>query len=124
MHGEQVSRGAQAAVATIESEGDIEAAIAEIVANKRVSKARHPAMYAWRLPTGAAGHADGGESGSGKRLLALLQKQGREGVLVAVTRWYGGSPLGPARFRAIISAAKDGCEQADRLAARYSCGPA
>lgn len=98
----------QASGALIETEDDVSLAIAEVVSDKKVSKASHPAMYAWILGD-KSGSSDGGESGSGRVLLSLLQSMSRtpEGILVAVTRWYGGSQLGPARFREIRSTARD-----------------
>lgn len=82
------------------------AALADIRSLKRVAKASHPHIYAWQFGTDTGCH-DGGERGAGARLLRALQvgtppsalEQG--GVLVAVTRWYGGSHLGGARFRVI-----------------------
>lgn len=53
-----------------------------------------------------AGHDDGGEASAGRNLLALLETLDVEGA-VAVTRWYGGTPLGPARFRHINAVARE-----------------
>lgn len=39
-------------------------------------------------------------------LLSLLESTDSQGV-VAVTRWYGGTPLGPARFRHIGAAGRE-----------------
>ncbi|KAK5963972.1 uncharacterized protein PWA37_004312 [Arxiozyma heterogenica] len=50
---------------------------------------------------------DGGEAGAGQRLLTLLERSNAINVLVIVTRWYGGTPLGPARFRHICSTAAE-----------------
>lgn len=52
------------------------------------------------------GHDDDGESGAGRVLLSLLESTDARGA-VAVTRWYGGTPLGPARFRHIGSAGRE-----------------
>ncbi|KAH3902725.1 uncharacterized protein SCDLUD_000311 [Saccharomycodes ludwigii] len=51
------------------------------------------------------GSSDCGESGAGQRLLTLLERSHLVNVLVIVTRWYGGTPLGSARFRHITSIA-------------------
>mmetsp|Transcript_26724 Transcript_26724/g.68681 ORF Transcript_26724/g.68681 Transcript_26724/m.68681 type:complete len:232 (-) Transcript_26724:180-875(-) len=154
----------QASGGLIDGVGDVERVIDEVVSDKKVAKASHPAMYAWVLPstsTGGGGRGgphsyqsgweDGGESGSGKVLLSLLEsvvvrkeegegrgenrqkgggakakrggkakkskeeereeeeeegKRGRRGVVVVVTRWFGGSHLGSARFREIRACAK------------------
>ncbi|GCE98807.1 hypothetical protein ZYGM_004294 [Zygosaccharomyces mellis] len=53
------------------------------------------------------GCQDGGESGAGQRLLTLLERAQLFNVLVVVTRWYGGTPLGSARFRHISSTASE-----------------
>ncbi|CDF89355.1 ZYBA0S04-02300g1_1 [Zygosaccharomyces bailii CLIB 213] len=50
---------------------------------------------------------DCGESGAGQRLLTLLQRADIVNVLIIVTRWYGGVPLGSARFRHISSTAAE-----------------
>lgn len=51
------------------------------------------------------GCSDCGEAGAGQRLLTLLERSNAINVLVIVTRWYGGIPLGSARFRHISSTA-------------------
>ncbi|CAI4037734.1 hypothetical protein SMKI_04G0650 [Saccharomyces mikatae IFO 1815] len=51
------------------------------------------------------GSADCGEAGAGQRLLTLLERANIFNVLVIVTRWYGGTPLGSSRFRHISTCA-------------------
>ncbi|CDO95598.1 unnamed protein product [Kluyveromyces dobzhanskii CBS 2104] len=51
------------------------------------------------------GSNDCGEAGAGQRLLTLLERSHVANVLVVVTRWYGGTALGPARFRHISTTA-------------------
>ncbi|QEU59044.1 hypothetical protein KDRO_B03100 [Kluyveromyces lactis] len=51
------------------------------------------------------GSNDCGEAGAGQRLLTLLERSHIANVLVVVTRWYGGTALGPARFRHISTTA-------------------
>lgn len=108
----------QAHVADVAMEADVADALAAVVASdKKVAKATHSAIAAWRLeppssssPPGteaADGYDDCGESGAGRRLLQLLQARGDTNTLVAVTRWYGGKPLGGARFRQITNAANE-----------------
>lgn len=58
-------------------------------------------------PTLLLGSSSGGESGSGARLEQLLQMRGCADVVVVVYRWYGGVPLGNARWRCITGAAKE-----------------
>ncbi|VEU22950.1 DEKNAAC104013 [Brettanomyces naardenensis] len=110
----------------ITSESQIAPAIEELLQlHKKVGKASHPAMYAWKtadshisMKKGAdndpilkelrnlrQGYDDCGERGSGDRLMGLLDRMRLVNVLVAVTRWYGGVHLGPARFRCISDCA-------------------
>eukprot|EP01047_Picozoa_sp_COSAG01_P093485 COSAG01_NODE_24609_length_773_cov_0.891691_1_plen_191_part_01 len=129
----------QAAFLRLQSAEDVAPALAAVCSEKRIARATHPHIAAWRLSDGEVGYDDCGESGAGKRLLQLLERRGvvggrshrthaatqsllaawhsisglmtrgspQEDGLVAVTRWYGGKPLGPARFRAISQVAKD-----------------
>ncbi len=50
---------------------------------------------------------DDGEDGAGKRLAQLLEMRKEDGVLVMVSRWYGGVHLGPKRFAHITNVARD-----------------
>ena len=101
----------QAHLYKIETTTDVQHCLNHIVENKKVAKASHPHIFAYRLSCGESGAVstgfdDDGESGAGKRLLALLENRDLENTLIAVTRWYGGSHLGGARFRAITNCAK------------------
>ena len=49
---------------------------------------------------------DDGESQAGGRLAHLLDILDLENVLVVVSRWYGGTLLGPDRFKMINTAAR------------------
>ena len=101
----------QACVVAIDGESDVDAALELVLSVKRVAKATHPAMYAWRCEKGVrSGSSDGGESGAGRILLAQVGRMAprSNGLLVAVTRWYGGRSLGSARFRIIGNVARDG----------------
>ena len=48
-----------------------------------------------------------GEDCAGSRLAQLLEMRKEMGILVVVSRWYGGIPLGPKRFAHITNAARD-----------------
>ncbi|MCJ1245575.1 eIF2 kinase Gcn2p negative regulator [Trapelia coarctata] len=50
---------------------------------------------------------DDGETAAGGRLLHLLQVTDVWGVLVVVSRWFGGVKLGPDRFRVISEVARE-----------------
>jgi putative IMPACT (imprinted ancient) family translation regulator len=97
----------QAALMRIDSLDDVESALSEVIACRKVAKSTHPHIAAWRVSGDVGGFTDCGESGAGRRLLALLESRKDENTLIAVTRWYGGSHLGSSRFRAISSVAKD-----------------
>ena len=105
----------QACVLRIDAPEDVAAAVAEVVSDRKVRKATHQAMYAWRISASSSGCQDSGESGSGRRLLQLLERKHAKKTFIAVTRWYGGSHLGGARFRAITNCAKDLFEQLHEL---------
>lgn len=71
-----------------------------------MKKATHPAMYAYRTPASSA-YFDDGEAGAGERLARLLEfSTTHNGHIVVVTRWYGGVPLGSARWKRISEVAK------------------
>jgi hypothetical protein len=53
-----------------------------------------------------ADNDDDGEDGAGTKLAQLLDVMKAQGVLVVVSRWYGGVHLGPGRFRLINNAAR------------------
>ena len=97
----------QAHLYTIETETDVALCQKDITASKKHSKASHPHINGWILSNGVSGFDDNGESGAGKRLLTLLENRNLQNTFVAVTRWYGGSHLGGARFRAITKPAKE-----------------
>lgn len=78
--------------------------------DKKVAKATHN-ITAWRIKgegnTTFQDCDDDGEAAAGARLLHLMQVMDLWGVMVVVTRWYGGVLLGPDRFRIINSVARD-----------------
>ncbi|KAK3070672.1 hypothetical protein LTR53_010049 [Teratosphaeriaceae sp. CCFEE 6253] len=78
--------------------------------DKKVAKATHN-ITAWRI-RGDHGVQfqdcdDDGETAAGGRVLHLMELMNVWGVMVVVTRWYGGVQLGPDRFRLINQAARD-----------------
>ena len=58
---------------------------------------------------------DDGETHAGSRMLHLLEILNCQNVLVVVTRWYGGTHLGPDRFKHINNAARNVLEQSGAL---------
>ena len=76
------------ALLRIDSADDVEAAIKTILQDKKVSKASHPAICAWRIDDASAGYKDDGEQGAGKKLLQLLEQRYRAHKLV-LHRYFG-----------------------------------
>ncbi|GMI34294.1 hypothetical protein TrCOL_g13846 [Triparma columacea] len=85
--------------------------------DSRHRKATHH-MYAYRILMGGVlyhDNSDDGEDGAGRKIAELLnnmmkagEEQGEErGVLMIVSRWYGGVKLGPKRFAHIANAARE-----------------
>ncbi|AJV06711.1 ASN_HP2_G0006730.mRNA.1.CDS.1 [Saccharomyces cerevisiae] len=70
--------------------------------NSHVNKSRNITVQPKNIEQGCA---DCGEAGAGQRLLTLLERANIFNVLVIVTRWYGGTPLGSSRFRHISTCA-------------------
>lgn len=97
---------------SLQNKKEVPALLSQLVQDEKLLKASHPSMYAYRVSSADKGLSDCGESGAGQCILSVLDKNEINGVLVVVTRWYGGIPLGGARFREIrkvsIEALKEG----------------
>lgn len=62
------------------------------------------------------GYKDNGEKGAGSRLLEqVLVNNNIYNVLVIVTRWYGGNPIGSLRFRHIVNSSLNSLRKGNRL---------
>lgn len=93
----------------LHSQDDIVPALHAIYADARVARATHN-IYAYRISSGPdviEHYEDDNEWGAGSLLLKLLQDNDIKDTLVCVTRWYGGTHLGRARFDYIKNAAKE-----------------
>lgn len=84
-----------------------------LATNKKVASATHN-ITAWRIRSLESGGGitvqdcdDDGETAAGGRLLHLMQLMDVWNVVVVVTRWYGGTKLGPDRFRIINAVARE-----------------
>ena len=73
--------------------------------NKKFAKATHN-TWAVLLPDGTPLKNDDGESGAGMVILRMLEREGRVGEIVVVTRWFGGVKLGGDRFRRVQDAVR------------------
>ncbi|TFY50464.1 hypothetical protein EVJ58_g11039, partial [Rhodofomes roseus] len=87
--------------------------LAHLMSDRKIARAAHPIINAWRCRVGANLHQDNdddGETAAGGRLAHLLQILDVENVLVVVTRYFGGIHLGPDRFKHINQAARNALE--------------
>ena len=103
----------QAHVARVAAKWEVDAALAECLRDGRVARATHNCFaYRLRLPGGglSADNADDGEAGMGGRLAQLLEDMGAEGVLLVVSRWFGGVLLGPSRFGVFANVGREAIE--------------
>jgi putative IMPACT (imprinted ancient) family translation regulator len=105
----------------IQSEDEIGPVLQELTeSDRKIARASHPHIIAWRLPN-TQGFKDNGESGAGQRLLdQVLVRHNLTGLLLIVTRWYGGTPLGGARFRHIINSAMSSLREGGVLMGKQS----
>ncbi|KAI0797136.1 ribosomal protein S5 domain 2-type protein [Abortiporus biennis] len=81
-----------------------------LMSDRRIARAAHPIINAWRCQVGNVLHQDNdddGETAAGGRLAHLLQILEINNVLVIVTRYWGGILLGPDRFKHINQAARN-----------------
>ncbi|KAG7097419.1 hypothetical protein E1B28_004766 [Marasmius oreades] len=84
--------------------------LAHLSSDRRIARAAHPIINAWRCQVGNVLHQDNdddGETAAGGRLAHLLQILEINNVLVIVTRYFGGIHLGPDRFKHINQAARN-----------------
>ncbi|EIN10965.1 UPF0029-domain-containing protein [Punctularia strigosozonata HHB-11173 SS5] len=91
----------------------VPAILSYLMSDRRIARAAHPIINAWRCQVGAVLHQDNdddGETAAGGRLAHLLQILEVNNVLVVVTRYFGGIHLGPDRFKHINQAARNALE--------------
>lgn len=105
-----------ARVAKVSSVDEAKSHIAHLLASdKKVRMATHN-ITAWRIRGDKGAQYqdcdDDGETAAGGRMLHLMQVMDVWGVVVVVTRWYGGVKLGPRRFAVINGVARDGMVRA------------
>ncbi|PVA06799.1 YigZ family protein [Thalassorhabdomicrobium marinisediminis] len=72
---------------------------------KKFAKATHN-TWGLILPDGTPLKNDDGEAGAGMVILRMLEREGRQGEIVVVTRWFGGTHLGGDRFRRVQDAVR------------------
>ncbi|KAG6861968.1 hypothetical protein C0995_009152 [Termitomyces sp. Mi166 len=97
----------------ISHHSEVPLVLSHLMADRRISRAAHPIINAWRCQVGSVLHQDNdddGETAAGGRLAHLLQILEVDNVLVIVTRYFGGIHLGPDRFKHINQAARNALE--------------
>eukprot|EP00092_Neocalanus_flemingeri_P024747 GFUD01026836.1.p1 GENE.GFUD01026836.1~~GFUD01026836.1.p1 ORF type:complete len:286 (+),score=70.08 GFUD01026836.1:166-1023(+) len=100
----------QGHTASVKSAEDVKLVLSKLYENKKVAHATHN-MYAYRIfseekQTWLCDCDDDGEDAAGGRMLHLLEILEAVNTLVVVSRWYGGTHLGPDRFKHINNAAR------------------
>ena len=84
------------------------AALYKLFQDHVVARATH---NIWAIKCGSeVAYADDGEHMAGFKLLELLRNHNINNILVVVTRWYGGTHVGPQRFRCITETAMKALE--------------
>jgi Uncharacterized conserved protein len=105
----------QAHVCAVSSEEMVKRAVNQLIESSgKIQRATHN-MYAYRFVEITKDgkvlvkhdNDDDGEDAAGSRLAQLLEMRKENGVLVLVSRWYGGIHLGPKRFAHINNVARD-----------------
>ncbi|KAI9738877.1 MAG: hypothetical protein M1818_005190 [Claussenomyces sp. TS43310] len=104
----------------INSSAQARSHISELLShNPELRDASHN-ITAWRVQTATGAIledcADDGENGGGHHVLSLLQSTHLTGVLVVLTRWYGGIMLGTDRWRLMTDVCRDALSQRLRIA--------
>jgi len=69
----------------------------------------------------SVGSADDGEKWAGDKVLAVMKMHATIDAVVIVSRWYGGTLLGPARFSHIETCASEVCKQFRRAEELREC---
>lgn len=100
-------RGSKYAVSggPVASADEAKAFVKTLCRRKKFARATHN-TWAAILPDGTQIKNDDGEAGAGMVILRMLEREGRVGEIVVVTRWFGGTKLGGDRFRRVQDAVR------------------
>ncbi|KAG6008042.1 hypothetical protein E4U21_005055 [Claviceps maximensis] len=105
-----------ARVACVSSPAQARHHVRHLLASERKVRGATHNITAWRIRSDAGVQFqdcdDDGETAAGARLLHLMQVMDAWGVVVVVSRWFGGVKLGPRRFALINAVARDGLVRA------------
>lgn len=97
-------------VRNVNNEEEVREKLYLLKTDRKVSRANHN-MVAYRIQnsngTKISDCDDDGETAAGSRLLHLLQIMDVWNVIVVVSRWFGGTHIGPDRFKHINSTARE-----------------
>jgi len=111
----------QGHVATVVDSKQVTAVMEKLKENSKIARATHN-MLAYRIEREGLQLLqdcdDDGEDAAGGRMLHLLQVLDVKNVLVVVSRWYGGTHLGPDRFKHINNVTRQVLELGGLVAAR------
>ncbi len=88
----------------VNSADEAKAFVKTLCRRKKFAKATHN-TWAVLLPDAPLKNDDG-ESGAGMVILRMLEREGLEGHIIVVTRWFGGVKLGGDRFRRVQDAVR------------------
>jgi len=97
----------------ISNSSEVPIILSHLMADRRIARAAHPIINAWRCTVNGNLHQDNdddGETAAGGRLAHLLQILEVDNVLVIVTRYFGGILLGADRFKHINQSARNALE--------------
>lgn len=104
----------QGHVAVVTSVIEVKAVLRKLYENKKIANATHN-MYAYRIyvdqrKAWLQDCDDDGETAAGGRMLHLEIMEAKN-LIIVVSRWYGGTHLGPDRFKHINNSARQVLEQ-------------
>ena len=91
--------------APVKTKQEVVLVIKTLKKNKKYGKASHNSWAAVLCEDGPIKHDDG-EGGAGMVILRMLEREGRRGEIIVVTRWFGGVHLGGDRFRRVQDAVR------------------
>ena len=95
-------RGSKYAVSggPAKNRAEVDALLKSLKRDKAYAKATHN-TWGVLFADGTPLKGDDGESGAGMVILRMLEREGRTGEIIVVTRWFGGTKLGGDRFRRV-----------------------
>ncbi|KXS17428.1 UPF0029-domain-containing protein, partial [Gonapodya prolifera JEL478] len=92
-------------ITAIHTPSDFQSFVSDLLTDRRIARATHN-ISAYRIVV-MQDCDDDGETAAGGRLMRLLEVVDARNVGVVVSRWCGGIPLGPDRFKHINTVARN-----------------